>query len=99
MWFHSSHLRQIHKYVSHYLLTKEPDKSYQLPTPFDVNVWNLSQGVLKVVWPNGLNVHIETSGVISVCHQKFLGVLKVVTNNIYFSNMIFPLTFIKVWLN
>ena len=41
---------------------------------------------------------METSGVISVCYKKFLGVLKVVTNNIYFSNMIFALTFIKVLL-
>ena len=41
---------------------------------------------------------METSGVISVCYKKFLGVLKVVTDNIYFSNMTFPLTFIKVWL-
>ena len=30
--------------------------------------------------------------------QKILGVLKMVTNNIYISNMIFPLTFIKAWL-
>ena len=30
--------------------------------------------------------------------QKNLGALKVVTNNIYFSNVIFPLMFIKVLL-
>ena len=30
--------------------------------------------------------------------QYIFGLLKVVTNNIYFSNMIFHLTFIKVWL-
>ena len=45
-----------------------------------------------------VNIHIESSGAFSVCYKKFLGVLKVVTNNIYFSNMIFlPLMFIKVW--
>ena len=75
---------------------KEPEKSPQLPTPFDVYIWSVPQSVLKVVWHNGLNVHIETSGVISVCYKKFFGVLKVVTNNIYFSNMTFPLTFINV---
>ena len=77
---------------------KETEKSHQLPTPFNVNVWTLPQSVKKVVWQNGLNVHIEISGVISVCYKKFLGVIKVVINKIYFSNMIFPLTFIKVWL-
>ena len=30
---HSPHLQQIHKYVNHYLLMKEPEKSHQLPTP------------------------------------------------------------------
>ena len=30
--------------------------------------------------------------------QKNLGTLKVVTHNIYFSNMIFHLTFMKLWL-
>ena len=30
--------------------------------------------------------------------KKFVGELKVVTSIIYFSNIIFPLTFIKVWL-
>ena len=41
---------------------------------------------------------METSGVISVCFKKFIGVLKEVTNNIHFSNMIIPLMFMKVWL-
>ena len=40
----------------------------------------------------------KSSGLFLVCYKKFLGVLKVVTNNIYFSNMIFPLTFMKVWV-
>ena len=34
-------------------------------------------------------MHIETSGVIPVCYKKFLDVLKVVTNNICFYNMVF----------
>ena len=33
-----------------------------------------------------------------VCYKNFLGVLKMVTNNIFFSNMIFRSTFIKAWL-
>ena len=45
-----------------------------------------------------VNIHIESSEVFSVCYKKFLFVLKVVTNNICFSNMIFPLMFIKVRL-
>ena len=49
-------------------------------------------------WDTGLNVHIESSGVFSVCYKIFFGVLKVVANNIYFSNTIFHLTFIKVWV-
>ena len=34
------------------------------------------------------NVHTESSGVFSSCYKIFLGVLKVVTKNIFFSNMI-----------
>ena len=30
--------------------------------------------------------------------KKFVGALKVVTSNMYFSNIVFLLTFIKVWL-
>ena len=73
--------------TNHYLLMKEPEKCHQLPTPFDVNVWSLPQGVYKVVWYDGLNADIETSGVISVCYKKFIRVLMVVTNSIYFSKM------------
>ena len=45
-----------------------------------------------------VNIPIDSSEAFSVCYKKILYVLKVVTNNIYFSNMIFPLMFIKVWL-
>ena len=37
-------------------------------------------------------------GVFSVCSKKFFGALKELASNIYFSNMISLLTFIKVWL-
>ena len=75
---------------------KNQRKENQLPTTFQLNVWSLPQDVQKVVWHNGLNVHIESSGMFSVSSKRFLGVLKVVKNNIYFSNMISLLTFIKV---
>ena len=39
-----------------------------------------------------------SSGAFSVCYKKFLDVLKVIASNIYFSNMIFPLIFMKMWL-
>ena len=53
-------------------------------------------GVYKIVWHTGLSVHMENTGVFSVCYKKILGALKVATSYIYVSNMIFPLTFIKV---
>ena len=46
------------------------------------NLWKLPQGVYKVFWHNGLNIHIESSPVFSVCYKIFLGVLKAVKNNI-----------------
>ena len=42
---------------------KEPKKSHQQQTPFQVNVRGLPQGVYKAVWHNGFNIHIESSGV------------------------------------
>ena len=68
--------------IEHYLLIKEQEKSRHLQSPFQVNVWSLPQGVYKVFWHNGLNTHIESSPVFSVCYKIFLGVLKVVKNNI-----------------
>ena len=78
---------------------KETSKSLftTVANPIPRKCLTFASRCLKVVWHNGLNVHIETSGVISVCCRKFLGVLDVVTSNICISNMIFPLMFIKVW--
>ena len=45
-----------------------------------------------------VNIPIDSSEAFSVCYKKILYVLKVVTNNIYFSNMTFPLMFIQVRL-
>ena len=53
---------------------------------------------LKSSLTHWVNIRIESSEAFSVCYKKNLYVLKVVTNNIYFSSMIFPLMFIKVWL-
>ena len=58
---------------------------------------------LEVVWHIGLNEHIESSSRANIKSvlgllQNIFGLLKVVADNIYFSNMIFHLTFIKVWL-
>ena len=53
---------------------------------------------LKSSLTHWVNIRIESSEAFSVCYKKILYVLKVVTNNIYFSSMISPLMFIKVWL-
>ena len=84
--------------INHYLLVKEPEILHQLPTPFQINVWSLLEGIQKVVWHTRLNVHIEISGIFSVCYKKFIGVLKVVTDKIYFTDLIFSLALIKGWI-
>ena len=84
--------------ISQSTSVKKTEKLHQLPTPFQVKIWILFSNAWKVVWHIRLNVHTENSGVFSVCYKIFLSVLKVVTNSNYFSNMIFPLKFIKVCL-
>ena len=45
-----------------------------------------------------VNIRIESSEAFFVCYKKIIYVLKVITKNIYFSNMIFPLMSINLRL-
>ena len=40
-------------------------------TPFQVDISSLHQAAKKVVCCTGLSVHIDSSGVLSVCYKTF----------------------------
>ena len=86
------------RYINKSLFTYERTRNNTVANSIPSKCLKFTSRCLENNLTDWINIHIESSEAFSVCYKKNLYVLKEVTNNIYFSSMIFLLIFIKVWL-